>query len=144
MLALDVFSFCFPDEGHRGNLPLCLFHKLCVHMHGNKAKFEWNVLVQSTRVLSHDLHGKTKQLKRFIDPLNHDSWSFSEKKGSTNKVVKQEIKEKRGGFKPLHLGILCITGYPVHVAQKCTWCDELTILSLHVLLALHMDTSTPS
>ena len=25
MLALGVFSFCFPDEGHRGNLPLCLF-----------------------------------------------------------------------------------------------------------------------
>ena len=144
MLALDVFNFCFPDVGHRRNLPLCLFHKLCVHMHGNKKKFEWNVLVQSTRVLSHDLHGKTKQLKRFIDPLNHDSWSFSEKKGSTNKVDKQEIKEKRGGFKPLHLGILCITGYPVHVAQKCTWRDELTILSLHVLLALHMDTSTPS
>ena len=40
MLALDVFSFCFPDEGHGGNLPLYLFHKLCVHMHGNKAKFE--------------------------------------------------------------------------------------------------------
>ena len=40
MLALDVFSFCFPVEGHRGNLPVCLFHKLCVHMHGNKAKFE--------------------------------------------------------------------------------------------------------
>ena len=65
MLCLDVFSFCFPEEGHRGNLPLCLFHKLCVHMHRNKTKFEWNVLVQSTRVLSHDLHGKTKQLKRF-------------------------------------------------------------------------------
>ena len=65
MLALDVFSFYFPDEGHRGNLPLCLFHKLCVPMHRNKTKFEWNVLVQSTRVLSHDLHGKTKQLKRF-------------------------------------------------------------------------------
>ena len=74
--------------------------------------------------------------------MSHDH--FLEKKGSTNKVDKQEIKEKPGGFKPLHLGILCITGYPVHVAQKCTWRDELTILSLHVLLALHMDTSTPS
>ena len=113
-------------------------------MHGNKTKFEWNVLVQSTRVLSHDLHGKTKRLKRFIDPLNHDSWSFSvKKKESTNKVDKQEIKEKRGELKPLLLGILCITGCPVHVAQKCIWRDELTILSLHVLLALHMDTSIP-
>lgn len=73
--------------------------------------------------------------------MTHDHFL---KKRVNKQVDKQEIKEKRGGFKPLHLGILCITGYPVHVAQKCTWRDELTILSLHVLLALHMDTSTPS
>ena len=40
MLALDVFSFCFPDEGHMRNLPLCLFHKSCVPMQGNKTKFQ--------------------------------------------------------------------------------------------------------
>lgn len=73
--------------------------------------------------------------------MTHDHFL---KKRVNKQVDKQEIKEKCGGFKPLHLGILCITGYPVYVAQKCTWRDELTILSLHVLLALHMDTSTPS
>ena len=40
MLALDVFSFCFPDEGHMRNLPPCLFHKSCVPMQGNKTKFQ--------------------------------------------------------------------------------------------------------
>lgn len=49
--------------------------------------------------------------------MTHDH--FLEKKGSTNKVEKQEIKEKRGEFQSLLLGILCITGCPVHVAQKC-------------------------
>ena len=66
--------------------------------------------------------------------MTHD---YFLKKRSTNKVEKREIKEKCGEFKPLLLGILCITGCPVHVAQKCIWHDELTSLSLHVLLALH-------
>ena len=119
MLALDVFSFCFPDEGHRENLPLCLFHKLCVHMHGNKAKFEWNVLVQSTRVLSHDLHGKTKQLNRFIDLLNHDSWSFSEKK----KVNKQgwQTRNLRKAWRVQASSF----GYPVSHWVSCACCSKV-------------------
>ena len=74
--------------------------------------------------------GKQNSWRGLLTPwtMTHDH--FLKKKGSTNKVVKQEIKEKRGGFKPLHLGILCITGYPVHVAQKCTlawWIDHFVI-----------------
>ena len=33
--------FCFPSEGLREIAPLS-FHKLPVHMHGNKTKFERN------------------------------------------------------------------------------------------------------
>ena len=68
--------------------------------------------------------------------MTHDHFLKKKKKGSANKVDKQEIKEKCGEFKPLLLGILCVTGCPVHVAQKCIWRNELTIFSLHVLLAL--------
>ena len=61
--------------------------------------------------------------------MTHDH--FLKKKGSTNKVDKQE----HGELKPLLFGILCITGYPVHVAQKCIWHDELTIF--HCMFSLH-------
>ena len=130
MFALDVFSFCFPDEGHRGRLPLCLFHKLCVHMHGNKTKFEWNVLVQSTRVLSHDLHGKTKRLKRFIDPLNHDSWSFSEKKGLTNKKLKKSMKRSSlfCWVSCVSLGILCMLLKSVFGVMNWSFCHYMFTL----------------
>lgn len=48
--------------------------------------------------------------------MTHDHFLKKKKKMVSKQVDKQEIKEKRGEFKPLLLGILCITEYPVHAA----------------------------
>ena len=38
---LLAWMFCFPNEGKVfGKFSLLSFHKLCVHMHTNKTKFE--------------------------------------------------------------------------------------------------------
>ena len=87
--SIDLFSlycFVFPIEVP-GELHPLSFHKLCVHVHVNKMKFDRNL--QFPRVLSHKLYweNKTYKLKRSIDPNLLQKICLTVKGNLTKKII---------------------------------------------------------